>query len=84
MLNEDWFILLVMGGFFFLVGLATLFRGRADEKHYFNSISRHTDVREYLVHWPHRPVPGALKTGGWIAIAIGLLLLVLGAVFFWV
>ncbi len=77
----DCFIIMGMGSFFIIFGLATLFWGKHEEKSYFNSISTRPDVREYLEHWPERPQPGALKIGGWTAIAIGLLLVVMGGAF---
>jgi hypothetical protein len=70
-----------MGGLFVLLGLGAYVWGRVEEKRYLNSLSSRSDVREYLEHWPQRPEPGALKTGAWIAVTIGLLLLVLGVVF---
>jgi len=77
-------ILISMGGLFIILGLATLFWGRREEKEYYDSLSSRPDVREYLEHQPSRPEPGALKIGGWIAIAIGLLLLAMGGAFwFW-
>ena len=84
MSHEDWFILMVMGGSFVLLGLGTFFWGRREEKRYFDSISSRTDVREYLEHWPQRPEPGGLKIGGWIAVTLGLFMLALGVAFlFW-
>ena len=79
--HQDWFILMLMGGLFVLLGLGAIFWGRAEEKRYFDSVSRRSDVREYLEHWPQRPEPGALKVGGWIAITLGLFMLALGAAF---
>ena len=79
--HEDWLILMGAGGLFILLGLAAVFWGRHEEKSYFNSLSSRGDLREYLEHWPERPEPGALKIGGWIAIAVGLLMLILGSVF---
>jgi len=79
--HQDWFILMLMGGLFVLLGLGAIFWGRAEEKRYFDSMSRRSDVREYLEHWPQRPEPGALKVGGWIAITLGLFMLALGAAF---
>jgi len=82
--HQDWFILMVMGGLFILLGLGAIFWGRVEEKSYFDSLSTRTDVREYMEHWPQRPEPGALKIGGWIAITLGLVVLALGVVFlFW-
>ena len=74
-------IVMVMGGVFILLGLALFFWGRGEEKRYYNAISSHHDVREYLVHEPQRPQPGALKIGGWIAIAIGVIVAAIGGGF---
>lgn len=79
--HQDWFILLVMGGVFILLGLGAIFWGRAEEKRYYDSLSTSTDAREYLEHWPQRIEPGALKIGGWITITIGLFMLALGVAF---
>jgi len=75
---------MVIGGVFILLGLILLFLGRSEEKGYYDALSNHPDVREYLEHEPERPQPGALKVGGWAAIAVGLVLLALGGGFwFW-
>jgi len=78
---SQYFILMGMGGLFVVLGLVALLRGRSEEKGYYNSISTRADVREYLEHRPTRPEPGALKIGGWIAFAVGLLLLIMGGSF---
>ena len=80
--QEDWLILMVVGGIFILVGLTAFFWGRHEEKSYNAALSRRRDdLREFIDHWPPRPQPGAPKIGGWIAIAVGLLLLILGVIF---
>ena len=80
----DWFILMGVGGFFLILGIAAVIWGRREEKSYYDSLSSRTDVREYLEHWPQRSEPGALKIGGWIAITLGLLMLAGGgALWFW-
>ncbi len=78
--EREWFVLMGMGGFFVLLGIGGIIWGRAEEKSYYNAISRRFDVREFLEHWPPRPEPGALKVGGWIAITVGLLMLIAGGV----
>ena len=78
---EDYLILIGMGGLFIFLGLAAIFRGKSEEKDYYNSLSARTDMREFLERLPERPEPGALKIGGWIATAAGLLMLVTGAIF---
>ena len=77
----DHFILMAMGGLFVILGIASIFWGKGEEKTYYNAMSNRADVREFLEHEPERPEPGALKIGGWIAIAIGLLMLVMGGAF---
>jgi hypothetical protein len=67
-----------IGGFFLLLGIAAIIWDRREARGYYDNTSTHNDVREYLEHWPPRPALGALKIGGWIAIAIGLLLLIIG------
>jgi hypothetical protein len=81
-LERDWLIVLALGGAFILLGLGAYFWGRSEEKSYFNAISSRADVREYLNHWPPRPEAGALKIGGWIAIAIGIMLAVAGGIMY--
>ena len=74
----DWLVLMGMGGLFILLGIGAIIWGRNEEKSYYNSLSARSDTREFLEHWPQRPQFGALKVGGRIAIAIGLLMLVMG------
>ncbi len=74
-------VLLFIGGIFILLGIGIIIWDRAEKKGYFSSISHHVDTREYLEAWPPRPQFGALKTGGWITIALGLALIILGLVF---
>ena len=81
MSHGDCFILMGMGGVFILLGIIAFFRGKREEKSYYNAIASRHDVREFLEHEPERPEPGALKIGGWIAMAIGLIMLVIGGAF---
>ena len=75
----DCFILIGVGGLFIILGLAAIIWGKREEKGYFDSIATRTqDLREFMEHWPQRPQPGALKIGGWIAIATGFLVLITG------
>jgi len=76
--HQDWFILMTMGGLFILLGVFGIFWGKREEKRYYNSLSTRADVREYLEHWPTRLGLGALKIGGWTAIAVGLFMLAMG------
>ena len=81
MLYGDCFILMVVGGVFFILGLVAILWGKHEEKDYFDAIATRTgDLREFVEHWPQRPQPGALKIGGWIAVTIGVIMLITGFV----
>ena len=67
-------ILMVMGGVFILLGLAAMFWDRRESKSYYDSLSSRPDSREFMDHWPPRPQFGALKAGGWIAVAVWTML----------
>ena len=76
----DGFILMGVGGGFIVIGLLAIIWGRHEDKSYFDSLTARRDLREFMAHWPVRPQPGALKMGGWIALAVGLILLAVGVV----
>ena len=79
--EHNYYILMGMGGLFVFLGIASMFWGKGEEKSYYNALSSRPDAREFLEHEPERPEPGALKIGGWIAIGLGLLMLVMGGAF---
>lgn len=72
---------IVIGGVFIILGLGAWAWGRREERQYYDSLTTHTDLREFFTRWPFRPEPGAIKVGGWIAIAIGVGLSIVGLVF---
>jgi hypothetical protein len=76
-------LIIASGGLFLLLGLGAWLWGRSEEKAYYDSMpARRYDVREYLERLPFRPEPGSLKLGGWLLIALGLVMLGIGA-FMW-
>ncbi len=84
MFQQDWWVLVVMGAVFVLLGLAAIIWDRREEKDYYDSLSSRRDVREFLEHQPLRPQLGALKIGGRIAMAVGAFMLVMvGALWLW-
>ncbi len=76
--QADSFVLMGMGGLFVLLGIAAIIWGKREEKIYYDTLATRPDTREFLERWPRRPQFGALKIGGWIAIAVGVLMIVWG------
>lgn len=74
----DSFIIMVMGGAFFVAGIAMLFWGRRREKSYYNSLSTRPDLREFLERSPEHPEHSSVKIGGWVSIIVGLVMLSIG------
>jgi hypothetical protein len=69
-----------VGGVFIVLGVAGILWGRHEEKRYFDSLATRPDLREFMAHWPERPQPGALKVGGWISMAVGVIMLLVGII----
>lgn len=78
--QTDSIVLMIMGGLIILLGIAGIIWGKKEEKSYYDKLSTRPDTREFVEHWPPRPQFGALKIGGWIAIAVGLLMTIWGLV----
>ncbi len=76
----DCFMLMGLGGGFIILGLIGILWGRHEEKSYFDSLADRPDLREFTAHWPERPQPGSLRIGGWIAIALGVVMLIVGII----
>ena len=79
--EQRWLIPVVVGVVFILLGVGAIFLGRREEKSYYDSLTARADLREFYARWPRRPEPGASKIGGRIAVALGLILIILGGVF---
>ncbi len=79
--NLDSFIMMGTGGFFLLLGIIAFLWARGEERGLNYGLSQRPDLREFLTRWPPRVEPGALRVGGWIFIAVGLVLIILGGAF---
>jgi hypothetical protein len=79
--SGEYFIPIGIGGFFAIVGVILILLGRGEEHRYYDSLARRPDAREFLERWPPRPRVGTLKIGGWIALAVGVILLIMGIAF---
>jgi hypothetical protein len=74
---------LIVGGVIFLFGIVFVIWGKREEERYYNSLTTRFDLREFFSRWPPRPEPGALKTGGWIAIIVGIVVSGVGYLLWW-
>jgi len=80
MSNSDSYIMMVIGGGFLILSLISFLWARSEERSMNYGLSGRRDLREFITRWPMRVEPGALRVGGWIFIAIGLVLIILGGV----
>ncbi len=78
MSGSDLGIVCIIGGIFILLGIIGIIWGKKEEGSWYNSVSTRTDVREFLDRAPGRPEPGALKIGGKISLALGIIILLVG------
>ncbi len=76
-----WFVPIVIGVVFIVLGLGVIIWGKREEKSYYDSLVTRTDLREFFEHWPRRPEPGSLKIGGWIAVSVGLVMVLIGGIY---
>ena len=79
-MSGDNLVVLILGGFFILAGAVLLLVGYREEKGYYDALSTKRDLREFVTHNPERAEPGSLRTGGWIALAVGVVVLIFGLI----
>ena len=77
---DGWVVPVIVGGVVIVLGLASLIWGKLEEKKYYDALVTREDLREFFSRWPGRPEPGALKLGGWIAIAVGAVIALIGGI----
>jgi hypothetical protein len=81
---HDLIIMIIIGGIFVVLGIIGFIFGKKEEGTYYGTISERIDVREFMDHLPWRPEPDSLRIGGKIAMAVGVvLLLICLGVFLW-
>jgi hypothetical protein len=74
----NWIVLAIAGGVFLVLGIGGLLWGWIEERHIFNRLAAQRDLREFSLKHVESPQPGALKTGGWILLALGVVMLIVG------
>jgi hypothetical protein len=78
MAHGDWYILAIVGGVFLVLGIIGIIWGVREEKKLFEALAAKPDLREFSLRHVESPQPGALRIGGWIAIALGAVMMIIG------
>ncbi len=79
-MSGDWFIFVIIGGVLFILGVGAIIWGMVEEKCIFEALAKKPDLREFSLKHIESPQPGALKIGGWIAVGLGVLVIIAGIV----
>ena len=82
MLPSDYLAMMIVGVFFILLGLVLIWIGKREERVYYDSLLNRRDLREFLTGWPERPGLAAIKIGGRISLTVGLIVLIVGGIFY--
>ncbi|MDD5289073.1 MAG: DUF3185 family protein [Dehalococcoidales bacterium] len=83
MMFDYWGIPVIIGAVIFVLGIGLIIWGIKEAEHYYDSLVNRFDLREFFTRWPIHPEPGALKAGGWIAIAVGIVTAGIGGLLYW-
>ncbi len=74
-------VILLMGGFFLLLGIIFVLWNKRENKRYYDSILlTRRDIKESLTHEPERPWLHAWQIGGSISLIVGIVLLIIGGI----
>ena len=82
-MSAYWVIPVAIGVTILLLGIGLIIWGVKEGSDYYDSLINGFDLREFFSRWPPRPEAGALITGGWIAIAVGIIIGAVGGLIFW-
>jgi len=74
-------VILVMGGFFVLLGIIFILWNKREKKRYYNSILlTRRDIKETITHEHERFWLQAWQIGGRISLIVGIVLLIIGGI----
>ncbi|MDH5364311.1 MAG: hypothetical protein OEW82_03980 [Dehalococcoidia bacterium] len=73
-------VILGMGIFFILLGIAFMLWNKREKKTYYNSLVTRRDMKEFITREPERPWLNAWQIGGRISLIIGIILVIAGGV----
>jgi hypothetical protein len=79
--STEYIPMMIIGAVFLVAGIILLIIGTREEKDYLSTISNSVDVRKYLEHKSDSNQSWGFKVGGITAALIGLVLLIMGLIF---
>jgi len=82
-MSFDYWLPIIIGAVIFTLGIGLIIWGTKEATNYYDSLINGFDLREFFSRWPPRAEPGALVTGGWIAIAVGIVTAGIGGLLYW-
>jgi hypothetical protein len=78
-------VILGMGGFFVLLGIIFILGNRREKKKYYNSILlTRRDIKETITHEHERFWLHAWQIGGRISLIVGIVLLIIGGILWYI
>ena len=78
-------IILVLGGCFVLLGIIFILWNKREKNKYYNSILlTRRDIKETITHEHERFWLHAWKIGGWISLIVGIVLLIIGGILWYI
>jgi hypothetical protein len=81
MSDLDSYIMIGIGGFFLLLSLLAFLFAGSEQRGINNALSHRTDLREFGAGGPLRMGPEAIRIGGRLLFTVGLVVLIVGAIF---
>jgi glycerol-3-phosphate acyltransferase PlsY len=82
MSHQELVVAAIIGGAFLILGIIGFLWSHREEGAWYKSVSTKIDVREFLNRNPGQQEPKALRTGGKICIAVGIIVLLVDLGFF--
>ncbi len=73
MSGQEFWVVIGIGIFFLVLGIVVFFLGNKEEGSWYDSLVTRFDVREYVERDTRHPEPAALRIGGFICLAVGII-----------
>ena len=81
MSDLDSYIMIGIGGFFLLLSFVAFLRAGSEQRGINHALSHRSDLKEFGSGGPLRMGPEAIRIGGRLLFTVGLVILIVGAIF---